>query len=37
MPIVLAVDTSAKSVSCAIAQDTRILGLFYVNNGLIYS
>ena len=37
MPIVLAVDTSAKSVSCAIAQDTRILGSFYANNGLTHS
>lgn len=37
MPIVLAVDTSAKPVSCAIAQDDRILGSFYANNGLTHS
>ncbi|MBE6806464.1 MAG: tRNA (adenosine(37)-N6)-threonylcarbamoyltransferase complex dimerization subunit type 1 TsaB [Ruminococcaceae bacterium] len=37
MPIILAVDTSAKPVSCAIAQDQRILGSFYVNNGLTHS
>lgn len=37
MPIVLAVDTSAKPVSCAIAEDTRILGSFYANNGLTHS
>lgn len=37
MPIILAVDTSAKPVSCAIAQDQRILGAFYANNGLTHS
>lgn len=37
MPIVLAVDTSAKPVSCAIAQDDRILGSFFANNGLTHS
>lgn len=37
MPIILAVDTSAKPVSCAIAQDQHILGTFYANNGLTHS
>ena len=37
MPVILAVDTSAKSVSCAIAQDDRIIGSFYANNGLTHS
>lgn len=37
MPIVLAVDTSAKPVSCAIAQDGRVLASFYANTGLTHS
>ena len=37
MSIVLAVDTSAKPVSCAIAQDGRILASFYANTGLTHS
>lgn len=37
MALILAVDTSAKPVSCALAQDGRVLATFYVNTGLTHS
>ena len=37
MSIVLAIDTSAKPVSCALAQEDRVLGCFYANTGLTHS
>ena len=37
MATVLAIDTSAKPVSCAVAQDNRILASFYANTGLTHS
>ena len=37
MALILAVDTSAKPVSCALAQDGRVLGSFYANTGLTHS
>lgn len=37
MPLILAVDTSAKPVSCALAQDGRVLASFYANTGLTHS
>lgn len=37
MPLILAVDTSAKPVSCALVQDDRVLGCFYSNTGLTHS
>lgn len=37
MALILAVDTSAKSVSCALAKDGRVLGSFYANTGLTHS
>lgn len=37
MPVILAVDTSAKPVSCALIKDGRILGNNYSNSGLTHS
>ncbi len=37
MPLILAVDTSAKPVSCALAQDGHVLASFYANTGLTHS
>lgn len=37
MPIILAVDTSAKPVSCALIKDGRILGSYYSHSGLTHS
>ena len=37
MALILAVDTSAKPVSCALAEDGRLLGSFYANTGLTHS
>lgn len=37
MALILAVDTSAKPVSCALAQDGRVLASFYANTGLTHS
>ncbi len=37
MPLLLAIDTSAKPVSCALAQDGRIIGSFYAHTGLTHS
>lgn len=37
MPVILAVDTSAKPVSCALIKDGRILGNYYSNSGLTHS
>ena len=37
MALILAVDTSAKPVSCALAEDGRVLGSFYANTGLTHS
>lgn len=37
MALILAVDTSAKPVSCALAQDDRVLASFYANTGLTHS
>ena len=37
MALVLAVDTSAKPVSCALARDGRVLASFYANTGLTHS
>lgn len=37
MALVLAVDTSAKSVSCALARDDRVLATSYANTGLTHS
>lgn len=37
MALILAVDTSAKPVSCALAEDGRILASFYANTGLTHS
>ncbi len=37
MPLLLAVDTSAKPVSCALMQDDRILASYYANTGLTHS
>lgn len=37
MATILAVDTSAKSVSCAIAKDGRIVGSYFINNGYTHS
>lgn len=37
MPIVLAVDTSAKPVSCALVQEDRILASYYAHTGLTHS
>ena len=37
MPTVLAVDTSAKSVSCAIVRNHKVLASFYADNGLTHS
>lgn len=35
--LILAIDTSAKPVSCALARDGRVLGSFYSNTGLTHS
>ena len=37
MALILAVDTSAKPVSCALAEDGRVLVSFYANTGLTHS
>lgn len=37
MATILAVDTSAKSVSCALVQDGRVLASYFANNGLTHS
>lgn len=37
MALILAVDTSAKPVSCALAQDEKVLASFYANTGLTHS
>ena len=37
MALILAVDTSAKPVSCALAEDGRVLAAFYANTGLTHS
>lgn len=37
MALILAVDTSAKPVSCALAEDGRVLATFYANTGLTHS
>lgn len=37
MALILAVDTSAKPVSCALAQEDRVLATFYANTGLTHS
>lgn len=37
MALILAVDTSAKPVSCALCQNGQILGSFYSNSGLTHS
>lgn len=37
MATILAIDTSAKSVSCALVRDSRVLGSFYANTGLTHS
>lgn len=34
---ILAVDTSAKAVSCALVRDGRVLGSYYANTGLTHS
>lgn len=37
MALILAIDTSAKPVSCALIRDGRLLGSFYSNSGLTHS
>ena len=37
MPVILAIDTSAKTVSCAIMQDDRLLASYYADTGLTHS
>ena len=37
MPLILAIDTSAKPVSCALAKDGKVLASFYANTGLTHS
>ena len=37
MALILAVDTSAKPVSCALAEDDRVVASFYSNTGLTHS
>ena len=37
MALILAVDTTAKPVSCALAQEDRVLASFYANTGLTHS
>lgn len=37
MALILAVDTSAKPVSCALAENGRVLASFYANTGLTHS
>ena len=37
MATILAIDTSAKSVSCALVRDGQVLGSFYSNTGLTHS
>lgn len=37
MALILAIDTSAKPVSCALARDGRVLGSFFANTGLTHS
>ena len=37
MAVILAVDTSAKSVSCALVRDGNIIASYFANNGLTHS
>ena len=37
MSLILAVDTSAKPVSCALVQNQKVLASFYANTGLTHS
>lgn len=37
MALVLAVDTSAKPVSCALAEENRVIASFYANTGMTHS
>lgn len=37
MPLILAIDTSAKPVSCALMQDDKLLASYYANTGLTHS
>ena len=37
MAVILAVDTSAKSVSCALVRDGNVLASYFANNGLTHS
>lgn len=37
MPLLLAIDTTAKPVSCALMRDDTILGSYYANTGLTHS
>ena len=37
MALILAVDTSAKPVSCALAEEGRVIASFYANTGLTHS
>lgn len=37
MALILAIDTSAKPVSCALAEDSRVLASYYANIGLTHS
>lgn len=37
MALILAIDTSAKPVSCALVRDGRVVGSFYSNTGLTHS
>ena len=37
MALILAIDTSAKPVSCALAENGRVLASFYANTGLTHS
>lgn len=37
MALILAVDTSAKPVSCALAEDDRVIASFFANTGLTHS
>ena len=37
MALILAVDTSAKPVSCALAEDDKVIATYYANTGLTHS
>ena len=37
MALILAIDTTAKPVSCALAEDDRVVASFYANTGLTHS